>query len=177
MKFKLQPKDIKKLHNSKISLELFDMISELPFITDVYMNDDMSWSVKMDGVTKPIKICIIQLEDIMTKVLKEFLDFVELINSKHFKQYLIDNNVALRDLPPFVLKGSISSISVKKQEDVDLPEVGYQYYNGSGYTMFTQKMDAEDLIILHAKVELDRIKRRGNDKDKKGSTKESKRNM
>lgn len=60
MKFKLQPKDIKKLHNSMISLELFDKISELPFIKDVYMNDDMSWSIKIDGVTKPIKICIIQ---------------------------------------------------------------------------------------------------------------------
>ena len=40
-----------------------------------------------------------------------------------------------------------------------------------------KKMDAEDLIKLHAKVELDRIKRRQDDKDKKGSTKESKRNM
>lgn len=94
----------------------------------------------------------------MTKVMKEFLDFVELINSKHFKQYLIDSNVALRDLPPFVLKGSISSISVTKQDSVDLPEVSYQYYNGSGYTLFKQKMSEEDLIKLHAKVELDRIK-------------------
>lgn len=105
----------------------------------------------------------------MTKVLKEFLDFVELINSSHFKQYLIDSNVALRDLPPFVLKGTINSISVKRQEDVDLPEVNYQYYNGNGYTTFKQKMSEEDLIMLHAKVELDKIKRRGNDKDKKGS--------
>lgn len=113
----------------------------------------------------------------MNKVMKEFLDFVELINSKHFKQYLIDNNVALRDLPPFVLKGSISSISVTKQDNVDLLEVSYQYYNGSGYTLFKQKMSEEDLIKLHAKVELDRIKRRQDDKDKKGSTKESKRNM
>lgn len=107
----------------------------------------------------------------MTKVMKEFLDFVDLINSRHFKQYLIDSNVALQDLPPFVLKGAITCISVKRQEDADLPEVSYRYYNGSGYTMFTQKMDEEDLIILHAKVELDKIKRRGNDKNKKGSTK------
>lgn len=60
MKFKLQPKDIKKLHNSKISLELFDKISELPFITDVYLNNDMSWTVKIEGSTKPIKIWTIQ---------------------------------------------------------------------------------------------------------------------
>lgn len=60
MKFKLQPKDIKKLHNSQISLELFDKISELPFITDVYLNNDMSWTVKIEGSTKPIKIWTIQ---------------------------------------------------------------------------------------------------------------------
>ena len=60
MKFKLQSKDIKKLHNSRISLELFDKISELPFIKDVYMNDDMSWSIKIEGSIKPIIIWTIQ---------------------------------------------------------------------------------------------------------------------
>ena len=60
MKFKLQSKDIKKLHNSRISLELFDKISELPFVKDIYMNNDMSWILKIEGSTKPIKIWTIQ---------------------------------------------------------------------------------------------------------------------
>ena len=60
MKFKLQPKDIKKLHNSHISLELFDKISELPFVKDVYMNNDMSWTLKIEGSIKPITIWTIQ---------------------------------------------------------------------------------------------------------------------